>query len=79
MSTARDTGRAALMDLAPELSLLASIVMQALHDARSRRAAIREEARQFLEDEAALTWWGEVLGLDGALARYVEAVLRDGP
>ena len=80
MPTARDANRAALQHLAPELALLAAVLQQALHDVRSRRADVREEAQQFLQDAEALGWWGEVLGIDGeALHQHARDVLRDGP
>jgi hypothetical protein len=78
MPTVHDSNSAATTDLAPELGLLAAVLQQALHDARSRRADVRQEARQFLRDEAALEWWGEVLGVGDALQRHVRDVLCHG-
>lgn len=79
MPTARDPNRAALMHLAPELALLAAVLQQALHDVRSRRADVRQEAQQFLQDEAALGWWAAVLGIDGgALHQHAQELLRRG-
>ena len=79
MPTTRDANKAQLMTLDPALALLAAVLQQAVHDARSHRAAIREEALQFLRDDAALVWWGDVLGVGDALQRQVRAVLREGP
>ena len=73
-----DPNKATLMTLDPELGLLAAVLQQALHDVRSRRPDIREDALQFLRDEAALAWWGDVLGLGDALPQQVQAVLAGG-
>ena len=72
-----DPNKAQLMTLDPALALLAAVLQQAVHDARSPRHAIREDALQFLRDEAALGWWGDVLGVGDALQPQVQAVLRD--
>ena len=77
MPTARDANRAALMTLAPELGLLAAVLQQVLHDTRSHRPDIRAEALQFLEDAEAVAWFGQQLGVEGALEHQVRAVLRD--
>jgi hypothetical protein len=69
--------KAPLLHLDPPLALLAAVLQQALLDARSRRPDIREEALQFLRNEAALAWWGDVLGVGEALVYQVQAVLRD--
>ena len=76
---ALDPNKATLATLDPELGLLAAVVQQALHDARSRRPDIRAEAMQFLKDQAALSWWGDVLGVGEALQHQVQAALREGP
>ena len=77
-TVAPDPTKAALMRLDPALALLAAVVQQALSDVRSPSSDIRHDALRFLCDEAALQWWGDVLGVGDALQRQVQAVLRDG-
>ena len=78
MPTTRDTNKAQLMTLDPATALLAAVIQQALLDRHSPRPDIREEALQFLRNEAALAWWGDVLGVGKALVHQVQAVLHDG-
>ena len=53
-----DATRAATTGLAPELAMLAAVMQQAVHDVRSRRPDIRQDALQFLRDTEAVAWWG---------------------
>ena len=39
---------------------------------------IRHDALRFLGDEDAVAWWGQQLGVDGALQHQVQAALREG-
>jgi len=48
----------------PEHLLAAAVLRQLLHDAGSRRPAIREEAITFLADPEGLDFWSELLGID---------------
>jgi hypothetical protein len=62
-----------------EIALAAAIVRQALLDAQSRRAPIRQEAEQFWQDDVAVAFWAAWLGLDGDVLRaYVQRALRSG-
>ena len=70
-----DPNKAQLMTLDPALALLAAVLQQAVHDARSPRHAIREDALQFLQDPDSLAWFGQQLGVEDALQRQVQALL----
>ena len=72
-----DSNKAPLHGLDPVLALLGAVIQQALADLRSPRPDIRQDALQFLRDEAALGWWGDVLGVGEALQQQVQAMLRD--
>ena len=77
--TSHDSNRAPLLRLDPAMALLGAVVRQALDDARSRQADVRDEALQFLRDEAALAWFGQQLGVgDDVLQERVQALLGDG-
>ena len=64
-------------DTRPRLGLLAAAWSKSLHETRSHRPDIRAEALQFLEDAEAVAWFGQQLGVEGALEHQVRAVLRD--
>jgi hypothetical protein len=72
-----DSNKAPLMHLDPATALFAAVIQQAVRDLQSPRPDIREEALQFLRNEAALAWWGDVLGVGEALVHQVQAVLRE--
>jgi hypothetical protein len=64
--------------LAPEQRVVVAIFHRALADTRSRHAEVRQDALAFLHDEAALAFWDDLVGLDGALQQQVRRTLRHG-
>jgi hypothetical protein len=60
-----------------ERALIVQLLRQALVDARSRRADIRDEARQFLQDPQATGVWITLAGGDpDAFQEQVQQVLQ---
>ena len=63
-------------DIPGEACLVAGVIRQALHDARSPHAALRTDALAFLSDEEAMGAWCALGGLDLAyVQRLVAAAL----
>jgi hypothetical protein len=63
--------------LDPEAALACAVLRQALHDARSPRPDIRQDAQAFLHDDASLDFWANALGLNTeVLAQGLRAVVR---
>jgi hypothetical protein len=54
--------------------LAVALVKQAVQDLRDWDPAIRGAARAWWHDAAAVGFWDDVLGLNGALLRYAAAV-----
>lgn len=62
-------------EVSPEHELIASILLLALRDLRSRDEQIQSQALSFwCNDGGALAWWAELLGLD--LAQMQELAIE---
>jgi len=70
-------GLAEAEHLPPEVALCAGVLRQLVHDLRSPRPDIRQDAEAFLADGAKVGFWADALGLDqDYLVQGMQAALR---